>query len=212
MINLNSITSSCLNDLFQVKNIVTPRRVSVTVVSVFIVFLGSAAPVYTVNRFDNKYFPYLNKTLIGLVYAKDRESVEKVSFTVNHFLLPLTAFAIITISTMILVIKLQNVATWRKKSMATSQFDHALSRNQKVAKMVVMISSLFIACFLPISAGFLSVAVEPEISLEGKFRNIGAIMAAIGQVLESVNSSMNIFIYFHMSSKYKKTLKRLVCN
>lgn len=171
------------------------------IVSVFIVLIVSVAPVFVVNRMVMKYFPDRNKTLLGLVYTADREKVERFSFVINNVLLPFTAFMIIIVCTTTLVVHLRKKTQWAQKS--TSQADSVSNRNRRVAKMVVMISSLFIACFVPISFTFVGMCLEPEFSLSGKYRELLFIIGGVGLILETINSSVNIFIYYHLSSRYR---------
>lgn len=156
-----------------------------------------------------KFYPDRNKSLVGLVYIADRETVERVSYIVNNVFIPFSAFLVIIICTIILVIKLRQQANWRQKSTTAEQADKVTIRNQKVAKMVVMISTLFIVCFVPVSLVFIAMSLEPELSVAGKYRKILIIVAVLGVLLESVNSSVNIFVYYRMSSKYRTTIREL---
>lgn len=156
-----------------------------------------------------KFFPHRNRTLLGLIFTEDRENVEKISFAINNFSLPFVAFVIIVVCTFTLVLKLNRATQWRKKSTSPAQVDNVTSRNQKVAMMVVMISTLFIACFIPLSITMLAVAFNPDLSLGGKYVNISIIIGGLDFVLESINSSGNIFIYYHMSIRYRSTFRQI---
>lgn len=198
-----------LNIFAQVKSVVTPRRVSTIIVCVFIILLSSSAPSYVVNRLGMKFFPSRNKTLLGLVYTQDRETVETVSYAINNVFVPFTAFMIITACTGTLVITLRRKSEWRRASSGTAQADRVSVRNQKVAKMVTMISSLFIACFLPLSVLFMAASLEPELSVDGKYFQLLFLAGGFALLVESVNSSVNIVIYYHMSSKYRTVLREM---
>lgn len=189
---------------------VTPKRVSVVIACVFVTLTLSSAPVFVVNTLGMKYFPGRNKTLIGNVHRGDREQVEKISFAINSFFLPVSAFIAIIVCTTILVISLHKSLEWRKLSSRTSQAG-VYGRNQKVAKMVIMISVLFISCFLPMTVFMLAMAFVPAIAIGGTYVYIGIVAGAIGTLLESINSSSNIFIYYHMSSNYKEAFQIIFC-
>ncbi|BFZ12431.1 hypothetical protein BsWGS_15470 [Bradybaena similaris] len=200
----------CITAPLKVKSIVTPKRVAVVVVCLFIILTSSVSPVYMVSRLDHKYFQDINKTLIGIVYTKNRESVEQVSYFINNVFIPFGSFIVIIICTAILVAKLHEKAKWRKKSAVSAQADNVSTRNQKVAKMMVMISTLFVACFFPHSVGFIAMALLPELSVGGKFNDLLLILAGICFLLESINSSANIFFYYRMSSKYRAAFCELL--
>lgn len=181
----------------------TSSRVSVLIVIVFVILLSSVAPLYVVNKLGLKFFPGRNKTLLGLVLTSDREKVERASFAINNVFIPFSAFIVVSVCTVTLVVTIRKRSAWRVKSTTATQADNITSKNQRVAKMVVVISALFIACFVPISALFVAMVIEPELSIDGTYRNTLIVVGGLGFVLESINSSVNIFIYYHMSSKYR---------
>lgn len=187
----------------------TPNRVSVIIVSIFIILLSSMAPAYIVNRPGMKFFPHRNKTLLGIVYGANRESVEKIFYAINSVFIPFCAFAVIIVCTVTLVVQLQRKTKWRMKSAHCAQSDNISNRNEKVAKMVVMISTMFISCFTPLGLIFIAMSLEPELSHDGKYQHVLRMAGGICVVFESVNSSANIFIYYHMSSKFKETFRAL---
>lgn len=187
----------------------TSRRVCITVILVFFILLSSSSPVYVVNRLDWKFFPALNKTLIGIVRSDHAEDVDKISFIINNAIIPFSAFMIIIVCTVILVVKLEMKAQWREKVSQSEQVTNVSKSNKKVSKMVVMISILFISCFIPIGVMFLAMALLPGFTIYGKYKNILLIVAGLCVCLESVNSSSNIFIYYHMSTKYREAFRQL---
>lgn len=171
-------------------------------------FITCGIPAYAVINIQWKFFAGINKTLLGLTSSPDREVVDKICYTINSFAAPLTAFFIIITCTSILVVALRRQTKWRKSS--TAPLD-GQNRNEGVAKMVVMISALFIFCFVPISIFLLALAFEPGLLFGGIYANIGTITGGASLMLESINSSGNIFIYYHMSVKYRKTCRGLFC-
>lgn len=189
---------------FQARDVITPKRTAGVIVCVITLFVGSGAPVFVVNKLEMKFSPWRNRTLLRIVSSADRENVEKVSMIINNFCLPLAAFMVITACTVLLTYSLHKSTKWRKLSTASSQAGVS-DRNKKVAKMVVMISALFISCFLPTTVISVIVAFNLDFTVGGKHLNTGIVLAAFGVILESVNSSSNIFIYYYMSSKYRDT-------
>lgn len=195
--------------LFQVKNIVTPRIITVIIVCIFIIFKLSDIPVYVVNRLGIKFSPLKNKTLVGIIFQDDKEVVERVTFLIINFVIPFGAFMIVTICAVILSTQLRRSTEWRQIAPIDAKNDKISSRNLKVAKMVVTIAILFIACFTPITIVMLAIAFVPAMSLSGRYVQVSIILGEVTFILEGINSSMNIFIYHHMSSKYRDTFKQL---
>lgn len=193
----------------QVKNIFTSQRTALIVVCVYIILVSSAAPVYVANRLEMVFVPERNKTILGIVFTADRENVQKITFVINNFIIPLSAFILVVICTIVLVVSLQRNSLWHKSSV--SSVSAAFTRNQRVAKMVVTISTLFIFCFIPTSIFMLVAAFNPEVLVGGTDLDIGLYVGGLVFMLESINSSMNIFIYYHMSTRYRKLFKDILC-
>lgn len=187
------------------------KRECVFVVCVFIVFIATGSPNYVVSRLDMAFVPSRNKTLVALIHTANRETVKKMSHIINNTVIPIMAFVIISVCTVILVIKLRQTTKWRQKATSYVQADLTSHRTQKVTKMVVMISSLFIACFIPLSILFISITFVPSLNIDG--RNLGTVLlvGGTGTILESINAGMNIFIYYHMSSKYREAFHETFC-
>ncbi|BFZ07874.1 hypothetical protein BsWGS_10913 [Bradybaena similaris] len=201
----------CITMPLKVRSMVTARRVRAVIICIFVVLLASVSPLYVVNRLGMKFYPARNRTLLGLVPTENRETVEQISFAINNVLIPFSAFIVVNLCTVILVIKLRKRTVWRNKTTSSTQADSVSIRNRKVAKMVVMISTLFIVCFVPISVVFTAVLLVPDLAIDGRFRNILIVVGGICFILESVNSSVNIFIYYHMSTKFRTIFRQLFC-
>lgn len=190
---------------YSVKSFASPGKMFLVVSNIYIILLLSTAPLYAVNRLAIKFSPVRNKTLLGRIFMGNREEVESISYAMNNFFSPVTAFVIILICTVTLAIKLHRGTAWRKRSTASGHVDWVSTRNQKVAKTVVMISTLFIVCCTHVCILIVVVAFDPAVSFGGKYFKIALITGGLGFLLESINSSCNIFIYLHMSSKYRET-------
>lgn len=179
------------------------------VASIFVILLLSETPTYVVNRLGVKFSPARNKTILGLLRKEHQEVVESTAYMINNVFVPFFAFVVITICTIILVFSLQTRTKWRTMS-TSSTADNVSSRNLKAAKMVMIISTLFIACFTPVSVNFMAMSLVPGLSIGGRYINILSITIGLGLILESVNSSVNIFIYYYMSSNYRATFSHLI--
>lgn len=193
------------------KAIIRPTRVSIAITFIFIILIVSVSPMYLVYGLRERFFPERNKTMLGISFQTNRQSIERASFLVNNVSIPFTAFAIIIVCTVILVVTLRKKSEWRKKSAVKGQADSVSHRNQKVAKMVVIISAMFIFCFVPLSVIFITMSLDSKFAFDGKYRNVVVLLGGTGFVLESINSSVNIFIYYGMSSRYRNTFRQLFC-
>ncbi|KAI8770993.1 rhodopsin [Biomphalaria glabrata] len=203
----------CIAQPLRVKQIITPRRTAYTIVSIFIAMFACVAPVFCVIGIGRKNFPDRNVTLMGLVYASNGPNVENISFSITVFA-QLSSFAIVIVCTVILVRNLMQKSKWRQTA-TTSDLGagnkNALStRDKKVVVMVTFISSIFIACFLPSAMNLiLMIHFSPDYSVVGREQNTFLVSWSIMNTLEACNSTLGIFVYYHMSSKFKKELLAL---
>lgn len=131
------------------------------------------------------------------------------TFSINNFMIPVCTFIIVATCTAVLSSQLHKQAKWRLATVSNAQHDKISNRNLNVAKMVVTISTLFIICFVPFPIIMVAIAFKPNLQLHAKFLNLTSILSGFMYTMESVNASANIFIYKHMSLKYRETLQKL---
>lgn len=178
-------------------------------VLIFAAIFGNMLPVYSANWMGLKFFPRRNKTLFGLVYSNSLITIQSISFATSGVCFQLGSFLMVALCTLILTIKLRKKMKWRQMSSVSGQADRVSSNNQKVTKMVIVMSTLFIGLLFPFCLFTGAMIIEPEFSLNGKYGNLFLCVASIGFTLESTNSATSIFVYYKMSSRYRKVFRRL---
>lgn len=176
------------------------------ITSIFAVLVAGASPQYYYCRAGMKYVPQKNKTLFGIIYSQDLLDFEKTSYFVNLLCVQSLAFVIIIICTAVLVIELYIKAKWRQIS-TSGNIARLTSVNIKIAKVVMTISALFIGSYIPIIVNCISISVVPGYTINGELEYMLTIVAGLGVLLESVNASMNIVIYYYMSTKYRDVFR-----
>jgi hypothetical protein len=169
------------------------------------------APVYYSTRFLKQPHPFENRTWLGIGVTDDRTTVERYAFAINNCFLPFTAFAVISVSTVVLVMKLRRKKKWRKKSTKEGKSDALSIRDQTVAKIVVMISTMFIIYYMPVCVIFTAMIVVPKLSIDGQYGNVFAVVFSIALLPESINASFHIFIYYKVSSRYRQAFRETFC-
>lgn len=204
----------CVALPMKMKEMVTPRRTTLILILIFTANLATLIPEYTTSYFHWKTDPDgSNATAIGLVFTSSRKNLKGICFVI-HSLLSTTSFFGVVVFTVVLVIKLRKSSEWRKK--ATSGHGNARSistREQKTVKMVALIASVLILCNTP--GAIVSMAtfiVGPELSVTGKYINVCISVWSIACSFQTVNSSVNVFFYYNMSSKYKQTFDDIFSN
>ncbi|CAL1525877.1 unnamed protein product, partial [Lymnaea stagnalis] len=186
-----------------VKRILTPRRTVLAMAAIYLAMFASVAPVFSVIHFGQKFYDLRNRSLYGLVYDADGAAVENVSFTITIFAQLFSILLVVT-CTAVTTIKLKTNSKWRRSVGSASAHGggELTRRDKKVVKMVVFISCIFITCFLPTAVNLIMGLFVTEYSFIGKFRNVYQVVWCGVYVLETTNSSVNIVVYYNMSSKY----------
>lgn len=168
--------------------------------------MASVSPVYYANRLGHKFSAQLNRTIFGLIYTDSRDKVEAINFIINNVALQFAAFSAVIIFTIILVVKLRSKTKWRTLFAACN-----LSyRDNNVIKMVMVISIFFIICFTPLCMMTITMIMEPQLSLSGRYRNNIIIVFGTVFLLESMNSSVSIFLHYSKSRKYRPVFRSFV--
>lgn len=167
----------------------------------------SFEPEFQTGYLGYKFDKNRNTTLLGIMFTADRQTVEGVTF-ILYSILGFASFVTVIIFTLVLVIQLNKKSKWRRMATNDSAPSEAISRRErKPMKMVVMIATVLIVCYTP---GVLVSSVsffEPEFSVLGQYTNAFVSMWSFVVVFQAFNSSVNIFLYYYMSSKYKETFR-----
>lgn len=200
----------CIILPIKVKVFITPTKTKIIITLIFSFTLVIFVPFYLVNRLEWQHYQGLNKTLLTLVYTSHKIAVETATFPIYGVAIPVATLLIIILCTIILVIQLNKKAEWRKKTTVNnkSATESTSLKDKKVVKMVTLISVIFIICYTPAAILFLVMTCEPQFSFTGKHENLFYVLWSVTMFSETVSSSVNIFVYYTMSSKFKKTLQQ----
>lgn len=211
----------CVTIPLKVKTIFTKKRHVISMVSIFVVTIWCSMLAYVSLGLDWKFYPDRNKTLLGLIYRMsihERKITDSVGYAISGVFMPITCFCSVVTLTIILVAKLNQQRAWRKAMMSAdgdtmlskTLNSHVSGRDQKAAMMIILISVIFIICFLPAVGIFIVGYAEPELSYDGVYKNMFLVTLSISFTTEAINSSINIFVYISMSTKYREVFLNCV--
>ncbi|XP_005099532.1 FMRFamide receptor-like [Aplysia californica] len=203
--------SLCIAFPLKVKIFMTRTVVICVNVTIFVCMILGILPLYATAYYDWKFYPEKNKTLLGILYTENKDEVQSISLIFTDLIGPLSAFTVVLVSMVVIRIKLVQKVKWRQtasaSSSAMSKGKQLPAKENRVVAMVTIISVIFIICFTPMSL-FLTVrAFMPELSVIGRYANMNWAFLSTAFLMESINSSTNIFIYYNMSSKFKDTFQ-----
>ncbi|CAL1530680.1 unnamed protein product, partial [Lymnaea stagnalis] len=197
----------CITCPLKVKQIISPRRATVAVCATYVIMILFLVPEYATSYIDWKFYPPRNTTRLGLVFTSNRKSMEGLVFILNASLGALS-YLLVVVFTAILIWKLKHNSKWRE----TTNGDRTawtLSRDRKAVNMVLLIASVSIVCSAPSIILSVVTFFEPEFSILGFYRNIFFITWSFAFCFGALNSSVNIFLYHRMSSKFRKSFEQL---
>lgn len=196
----------CIALPLKVKQILTPLKTKLIVCCLYVVMILASIPEYASVYLGWRFYPELNKTLIGLTVSESRHELRGFVFILGAAL-GITSFFLVVILTLLLAINLQEKSKWRKSvTLLSSKADVTSSRDKKTVRMVVLIASFLIMCFAPSVTLKLAVFCEPDFSLYGRYSNLFHVSWSFAFLFEAVNASTSIFFYYTMSSRYRQII------
>ncbi|BFZ15178.1 hypothetical protein BsWGS_18217 [Bradybaena similaris] len=197
----------CIVTPLKVKSIITPRRTILYICFLYLINTASVAPLFYTSRFTWTFDSARNKSV--LLYGKidNREKIEGVVYLTNN-ILPICFFLLIVVCTIILIKTLRKSAKWRKLS--TGAKETTSSRDTKVIKLVLIIAIVFIFCYAPGAVFFMWVLLDRDMRIDGRQKNFLIAFFSLLLFLESINATVNFFVYITMNSKFKLAFEQLI--
>lgn len=193
-----------------VKQLITPKRTATAVGLIYIIMILSLFPEYVKSYIGWKFYPLSNKTRLGLLFTEHKDAVEGLVFILNA-VLGMTSFPAIIIFASLLIFNLNVKRKWRQRAAAVKEGRGPTSnRDIKTMRMIAFIAGVLILCYTPDLIITLLIFSEPEFNLLGRYFNLGLALWSVGIVFHAINSSINILIYYRMSSNYKRTFQELM--
>lgn len=200
----------CIALPLKVKNIFTPAKTTVAIVVIFIVNILSLVPEYATSYLAWTYFPESNRTLLAINFKPGREKVVGLVYIMNCTT-GIMSFVGIVVITAFLVFKLKEASQWRQEVTSGSQQHGTVSsRDKKTVKIVAALACILICCYTPGMIISMTTFAVPEFDIGRKYSNTFLSMWSIGGMFQALNSSVNIILYYKMSSKYRDTFHQLV--
>ncbi|XP_013086084.2 FMRFamide receptor-like [Biomphalaria glabrata] len=200
----------CVAMPLKVKALITSGRTIAVVTIIFVGMTSCMVPPFFARKIESMVISDTNRTmLIFIPMDESSKNMENTSVTVNNVAL-LLAFAVVFISTMLLVITLRKKSKWRSEVTSSLQGDVTSVRDQKVIKMIILIAVIFIVSYLPVVVSTAAMLSVPEYNVEGNYTRIFTLTWGITFLLEGANATASIFVYLKMSSRYKSILLTLL--
>ena len=164
--------------------------------------------------------------------------VDRIIFSVFGTFIPQFSFVSTCVCTVYLVIHLRRAANFRKRhasatvsgtqttmpqvragahevdrhdarganSIPTSQ---TISKEDRVARTVIVVATAFIVCFFPGSVAFLLYIAVPGFTLYGVYGQLFVLVFNVSYLTEPINCSINLLIYYLMGTNFRNQVKQM---
>ncbi|KAH9495213.1 hypothetical protein Btru_015683 [Bulinus truncatus] len=203
----------CVVAPLHVKTLITPTR---TVLILTLLYVAGVITNFPILYLGSLFLTWKsdtlhNRTFIGMGIREDYFDKNSIINTVNAVLF-LNSFTIIAWSTIILIARLHKKSQWRQISAITgnnSGSNGISKRDTVLSKTIVLLSVALIVSYLPYTVNCMLMAALDGFMLHGKYNNFFLVMWSFSWLLETLNSTTSIFIYYTMSTKYKETFRKL---
>ncbi|XP_059144193.1 neuropeptides capa receptor-like [Physella acuta] len=197
----------CVSIPLKIKQIVTRKVTFRVIIFIFLITLLDMLPVYYVAYLDWIVLPGSNSSKLGMVFRENPYNVFGVSYLITDMFIPYFTFFIIILSNVIIAWKLKARYTWRKSITKThsDKGEGISNKEKKTVLTLVVVSIIFIVCLMPQSAVLTVVSQVPELSIRGSKFDLTILCLSFAYVLECLSSSVNIVVYYKMSSRYRET-------
>ncbi|KAI8796574.1 growth hormone secretagogue receptor type 1 [Biomphalaria glabrata] len=201
----------CLSVLtpLKIQRIVTFERTAVILLFIFLLNVSSFLPLYSSAYFSWNFNPSQNKTTLGVSFYSNKLIIEGI---INRFQasLAIIAFVLVVLFTGILAINLKRKSKWRRGVTSNKNQQEAMSsRESKTVGMIIVVAVVLIVCYTPGVTCSITTSFIPDFGITGKQANVFHAVWSFCFLFHAVNSSINILLYYRMSSKYRTTLREI---
>lgn len=206
----------CIAFPLKIKQMLTPKRVWIIIISIYVVTLGTLSANHATYRLGWKFEPEMNRSMIGLIFNSKRDTIQTISYyiTVTFVGIPFTG---VIVCSSILIWKIKERRRWLQSATQANAGGVGKSggaatgsnKDAQVINMVVVVAVIFIVSYTPAVCFFLATALEPELNVLRGYENTFFVIKFICFTANAISAGANIFVYYNMSSKFKATFDSL---
>ena len=202
----------CVMLPLKIKTMITPRRTFGVMVMIYVgifVMYPLGFLKYPVGwTFDTER----NRTILDVLPVSDPFVVilENIYIIIVATFIPFLTFFAVVLCTILLSLSLQSSKAWRAASTSeSSKVAPKQSKETRAVKMVIIIAAVFIAASIPSCIHIIFIMIIPEFSVYGRFYRLFDLLGMVFVGINSINSGVNVIIYYTMSQKFRQGLNGL---
>lgn len=201
----------CITVPLKVKLIFTAFRTKVFIITIYLFMFLTLAPEYIVYYFGEHFYPFRNETRIGIKERKNLQHVNGI-ISVLYAVIGIVSLAALVLFTCLLVLRMQRRLQWRTRSTNNEDASAAMSkRDRKSMKMVCALAVTIVISVTPSLCLSWAAFCVPGFVVTGRYRTIVHVTWCAAFLAEAVNSSVNIVLFYKMSSQFRNTIRESFC-
>ncbi|GFO36776.1 chemosensory receptor a [Plakobranchus ocellatus] len=218
----------CILLPLKVRRLITPRSTFIAMLTIILLTFCPSFFIFIRHKFVWVFNPYLNVTILNTIPVNSEFAIlfEKLSIVICGVIQPLLAFSVMLICTMLLVVQLRKISSWRlsvtsaksqlvkpeeNPTASSSAAEARISqKEERLVRMVVAIATIFIMSYIPSCIGLICYVVFDEFNRLGVYERLSIVSGYIISLGQPISGSVNILIYYKMASKFRSAFRRLV--
>lgn len=219
-------TSNCMNLIISLercicvifplkaKTLLSARQMALIVLSVFTVCLVGTGfgsfkyephayldPVTNVTRY---------RTGLTDFYLNNRWLVDSIFEVTFNATVCVVAVVVVIAATVVIATRMRSVAAWRKQAAHVGASQQttvpANQREAAVTRMLFVVCLVYAICTTPLAVNALTRNFLRDFVAGGPLNNVFFVTLTLTHLLVVINCSVNIIIYYTMSTRYRDTL------
>ncbi|CAG5134803.1 unnamed protein product [Candidula unifasciata] len=222
----------CLIVPFKVKEVFTKSRSILINAAIVIFSCACFCPAWATQGLQWEFDGRFNNSRLVLWISINRRDVDVFVDMFNGVVIPTIAQIVITISAVFMLSAVKTSAKFRLRSTGMSAVNEGQSGTQvavdsktdkkpntkdktmstkdsKLAKVVIMVAVIFFVCNLPVLIVAVARALVPKLDIGKTYNNLYHVAYILVYDFGLVNSSVNIIVYYLVSSKFKEVFLSL---
>ncbi|GFN79778.1 chemosensory receptor a [Plakobranchus ocellatus] len=218
----------CILVPLKVRRLMTPRGTFVAMLTITLFTFCPSFFHYIRYKFVWVFNPYLNITILDTIPINSEFAIlfEKIYLAIFGVIQPLLAFSIVLICTVLLVLQLRKISSWRMSvtsdksqrvqlkeipAASSSAAEARISQKDKrLVRKVVAIAIIFILSYIPTVIMLVCIVVFDDFNSTGVYRRLFLLSSYVTSLGQNFSGSINILVYYKMASKFRSVLRRLI--
>ncbi|XP_059161539.1 uncharacterized protein LOC131944752 [Physella acuta] len=195
----------CIAIPLKIKSMVTPAVSVTSMALIYLLLMLTILPMYLSAHIEWTTNPATNTSRYTRVYNADGHYLESIGLSLS-FAVIISSYFLEVICTLIIIRQLREKRKWRNETsgvVVPGSENRISTRDRKVIKMVMVVSSLFIVCSFPGCVHYIVGIVGSEHYNPVVSPNLFFLVSSAVETCEQITYATNIFIFYQMSSRYK---------